>query len=92
MFSSPFSGTFFQYGASFFKVEIGIVVFVPFFGDFFSICNVRSSKKLRTSSFRPLFRGLFFNNKLESSFDLCVVFVPFFGDFFSMITIDLMKL
>ena len=40
-FSSPFSGTFFQFGG---KVHIkkGFMVFVPFLGDLFSIACLRS--------------------------------------------------
>ena len=62
VFSSPLSGTFFQYLWSDNWKAQEIIVFVPSLGDFFSIreCN-RVLHRLHYC-FRPLSRGLFFNN------------------------------
>ena len=38
----------------------------------------------KITRFRPLFRGLFFNNGGEYVCSIVLVFVPFFGDFFSI--------
>ena len=39
-----------------------VIVFVPFPGDFFSIIVARYGSMIDHACFRPLSRGLFFNN------------------------------
>ena len=65
VFSSPFSGTFFQWltAISRRKREMRLV-FVPFLGDLFSITRPAVLQALKsTKCFRPLSRGPFFNSK-----------------------------
>ena len=63
MFSSPFSGTFFQSPS--FPDESGKHhnVFVPFLEDFFSMKSDRPTFQCLLLGFRPLSRGLFFNSR-----------------------------
>ena len=59
----PFLGDFFSIGITYYKTEIVLAVFVPFLGDFFSILMpMMKVSSLLVSSFRPLSRGLLFNN------------------------------
>ncbi|CUQ24080.1 Uncharacterised protein [Bacteroides xylanisolvens] len=78
-FSSPFSGTFFQSNRGS-GILVSWDVFVPFLGDFFSI-SFSVMLTIFSICFRPLSRGLFFNDENN-------VFVPFLGDFFSIFFIS----
>ena len=61
MFSSPFSGTFFNDYARFTNVKSRILVFVPFLGDLFSITMTQTMSQ-NPACFRPLSWGLSFNH------------------------------
>ena len=83
VFSSPFSGTFFQ------KKRIHgerrtFDVFVPFLGDLFSNSDGRATVDVSDRRFRPLSRGPFFKGANSIWLIASVlVFVPFLGDLFS---------
>ena len=64
-FSSPFSGTFFQLVTARYHSSLRPIVFVPFLGDFFSMNKERCAYNDVTGGFRPLSRGLFFNQHME---------------------------
>ena len=78
MFSSPFSGTFFQC-----VHRCGWCwrrrVFVPFLGDFFSIRYDNKALPYQCKCFRPLSRGLFFNGVVIR----VIHFLPWFSSPFS---------
>ena len=63
-----------------------VIVFVPSLGDFFSIPMDMYGMKKNILGFRPLSRGLFFNesNQVSKSAGIGKVFVPSLGDFFSI--------
>ena len=82
MFSSPLSGTFFQFEHTKANDAVGIAVFVPSLGNFFQSSEV-SVYIGRIRSFRPLSRGLFFNEFGECLTMLYVSFSsPLSGTFF----------
>ncbi|MDY3744222.1 MAG: hypothetical protein SO025_03625 [Dialister sp.] len=60
LFSSPFSGTFFQYGWYRTIHLWGARVFVPFLGDFLSMQAMKDNN-ISDCGFRPLSWGLSFN-------------------------------
>ena len=87
-FSSPLSGTFFQYQCYFeYRHDNKALVFVPSLGDFFSICRLYETLKENPEGFRPLSRGLFFNQECVAlTIKDMTVFVPSLGDFFSILS------
>ena len=83
-FSSPFSGTFFQFDIRVVTDEDGETVFVPFLGDFFSMPIKIGFSAVTLLSFRPLSRGLFFNEMTEHDIgkEKEMFSSPFSGTFF----------
>lgn len=66
VFSSPFSGTFFNcYVTTQEYTEMYEEVFVPFLGDFFSMDDIAYIREKEEDCFRPLSRGLFFNSRAD---------------------------
>ena len=86
-FSSPFSGTSFQFVTLKTCIETHGVSFRPLSrGLLFNLCIVLLLLVFVTG-FRPLSRGLLFNDGIACHDRLnswCNVFVPFLGDFFSI--------
>ena len=68
LFSSPFSGTFFQSSDGLLPSNrLLACVFVPFLGDFFSMPMNSMKMKIHSFRFRPLFRGLFSIRKRKTN-------------------------
>ena len=80
-FSSPFSGTFFQFKCLYAIGKSSPTVFVPFLGDFFSIVKKPLHFEI-TDCFRPLSRGLFFNDGIPPFIYGGRFSSPFSGTFF----------
>ena len=87
MFSSPFLGTFFQYGVALYKASVIIAFSSPFSGTFFQsdlyYCGYCDAQYMFSSPFL----GTFFQcgeGPQESVRRIQLVFVPFLGDFLSI--------
>ena len=85
MFSSPFLGTFFQYGVALYKASVIIAFSSPFSGTFFQsdlyYCGYCDAQYMFSSPFS----GTFFQwHTTKQRHCLTQVFVPFLGDFLSI--------
>ena len=85
-FSSPFLGTFFQWCMAIPMKEFVGQVFVPFLGDFLSICEIRGKIHDAMENVFVPFLGDFLSIRVWQSEPLSTgfVFVPFLGDFLSI--------
>ena len=85
-FSSPLSGTFFQYKCEWGWAKLNMLVFVPSLGDFFSITMMMIKNRGNRKVFVPSLGDFFsidFDTLYRNSWGQAV-FVPSLGDFFSI--------